>query len=106
MDNIPFGLRVGLEGIYGNNHRNTELARDLNVRFQIADTLAHQFQILLDVSLNQRASGDDPRPATVHLQCAHRRHQYHGIRDEARGATLDVEELLHPDIGAKARLGE
>ena len=41
----------------------------------------------------------------MHLQRANRRHNHRRIWGEARGAALDVKELLCAHIGAKARFG-
>jgi hypothetical protein len=41
----------------------------------------------------------------MHLERAHGRHQDNRVGDQSRIATLDVEEFLHPDVGAETALG-
>lgn len=42
--------------------------------------------------------------SSVHLQRSDSGHQHHHVGSQARVAALDVEELLHADVSAKARL--
>jgi hypothetical protein len=44
--------------------------------------------------------------AAVHLEGAHGGHQHHAIGHHAGDATLDVKELFHADIRAKAGFGD
>lgn len=43
--------------------------------------------------------------SSVHLQCPDSGHQHNHVGSQARVATLDVEELLHANVGTKAGLG-
>ena len=58
------------------------------------------------------SSGGSGRPATIRylpecdLQRAHRRDEHGGVGHQARGAALDVEELLGAHVGAEAGLGD
>lgn len=42
--------------------------------------------------------------SSVHLQCPDGSHQHHHVGSQARVAALDVEELLHANVGAKTGL--
>ncbi|MNQ69186.1 hypothetical protein D3C85_837680 [compost metagenome] len=53
----------------------------------------------------QRLARANVQQAAVGLETAHRGHQHHAGGGDAGLAALDVEELLQPHVGAKARLG-
>ncbi len=42
----------------------------------------------------------------MHLESAHRGNQHHAVRNQPASTALDVEELFHADVGAKARFGD
>lgn len=42
--------------------------------------------------------------SSVHLQCPDCGNQHHHMGSQARVATLDVEELLHANVGAETGL--
>jgi hypothetical protein len=75
-----------------------------DVVLHVGQACPQQLQVLIGVGRIERPAGDDLRSATVHLERTHRGDDHNHIRDQPRGAALDVEELLHPDVGAETGL--
>ena len=65
-----------------------------------------QLEVLPPVLFRERQAGDHFRPAAVHLQRAHRTHQHRAVRGQAAEPTLQIPELLEPDVRGKAALGD
>ena len=82
-----------------------ENLRCINDHDKILDIFKIKRSHLLRISSWQRHSCRHGRSATVHLKRAHRSNENDGVGNETRVATLDVEELLHADVGAETRLG-
>ena len=78
------------------------LRRVLDVALQVGQPGSQQVQVLLGVGRVERLAGDHLRAAAVHLERAHGGHHHHHVRDQPGVAALDVEELLHADVGAEA----
>lgn len=55
--------------------------------------------------LGEGGARRDVGPAAVHLERAHGGDETDGARAQAAGAALDVEELFHANVRAKAGLG-
>ena len=66
----------------------------------------HLGRVLLQHLRRQGPARDHPVPARVQLHRAHRRDHDRGVRHEARGAALDVEEALCSHVCAESRFGD
>ena len=101
---VKFLLSVSDKDVDGNNHRDPEGVGVLNLFSQVAEAGSYKGKVALRVLRLERGAGHNGRTSAVHLQRPHRRHQDNGMGHEAGVAALDVEELLHPDVGSEARL--
>ena len=92
--------------IDGDDNGHAELDTVADVFDQIRQALLHELDVLRDVfPLEGRARRDDWTTA-VHLQSAYRRYEDDGVGHKAGFPALDVEELLHADVGAETGLGD
>lgn len=87
--------------IYSNNNRNTKPPRILHMLPQIHTSPPHHLHILLEINITNNLPRNNFRPSTMHLQSLHRSNQNRTVRNQPRRPALDVEELLHPNVGAK-----
>ena len=71
--------------------------------FQVAQTGSQQVQVLFQVRRIQWCAGLHGWSTTVHLKRSNCRHEHDAVGDQSGIAALDVEELLHADVRAKAR---
>ncbi len=87
-----------MKSVDGHHGRHAELLHVLDVAREVDATLGDGRDVLvLELIL---------RDAAVHLERAHGRHDHGRRRLQARLAALDVEELLGPEVGAEAGLGD
>lgn len=91
--------------VYGDDDGNSKLDAVADVFDEVGQSFTDKFEVLLDVLFLKGRARGHRWAATVHLERANRRHEDHGVGYETRLAALNVEELLHADVGAKARLG-
>ncbi len=104
-DEGHFGVGIVLEAVDGHHHRHTELERVLDVLQQVGQARLQQLQVLLGVGPVQRPAGDDLGATTVHLQSAHGGNQDDAVGLQPAVAALEIHELFHATVGAKAGLG-
>ena len=102
---IQLGLAVGGEAVDGDHHGHTVTAGVLDMPGEVGAALLEGGQIFPQEARRQRLARANVQQAAVGLETAHRGHQHHAGGGDAGLAALDVEELLQPHVGAKARLG-
>ena len=73
------------------------------MRFQVGQPSSQEREILLGVHGIERSTGHDFGAASMGLEGSDGGDEHHCVRFETRHATLDIEELLHPHIGAEPR---
>jgi hypothetical protein len=74
--------------------------------FEVRQTCAEQFEILIGVFGGERFASHNLRSAAVHLERADGGDQHDHLRDQARVAAFDVEEFFHADVCAEAGFGD
>ena len=105
LDQGHFRRRIHVKTIHANHGANTALFDRLNMGHQILTTFFQQLQIFRGISLIQRKTRLNRRPAAVHLQRPNSRHNHHRIRYQSRKTAFQVPKLLKTDIRPKATFG-
>ena len=106
LDDSNFSLRIGVELIDSHHHRDAVQFGVGNVLPQVNTTLAENIHILGAVDLIQRGTGLDLGTAAVNLQRTDSSHNHDSVRNQTRGAALDVKEALTTHCEVEASLGD
>mmetsp|Transcript_25213 Transcript_25213/g.62246 ORF Transcript_25213/g.62246 Transcript_25213/m.62246 type:complete len:499 (-) Transcript_25213:39-1535(-) len=97
---------VGGEPVDGHHHGDPELHGVLDMAHQVAHPRLHQLHVLVGVRVVQGPARRHRRPPSVQLERPHRGHDHRAVRLQARGAALEVDELLQADVRPEPRLGD
>ena len=97
--------RVGIEAVDADNGTHTALENSLDVCDQVRTPLFDEFDVLLGVGLGEWRAWFDRRAAAVHLQGPHGGHDHDRIWLQSRLTTLEIPELLKPNVGSESTFG-
>ena len=98
LDEVELGLGVGREGVDGHDAGQAIDVLDVG---DVLQQVGHASLERLEVLRGEVGLGH----AAVVLECADGGHDHHGAGLEARGAALDVKELLGAQVSTEAGLG-
>lgn len=105
-EHLDLLVGIGGESVDTDDAGNAELDDVLDVLLHVAQALGEELEVLLDVLLLESLAGLDLGAASVHLHGTNGGDEDDAVRSEAALSALDVEELLHANIGAEASLGD
>ena len=105
-DGLVLGRVVCREGV-DRHHRADAVEGDvLDLLLEVRRAHVDLVRVLRQELVGERSAGDDLVLARVGLQGPDRGDEHGGVGTEPGVAALDVEELLGPDVGAEAGLGD